>query len=210
MSKFVEGILFPVGEDTEPVPVPVGDLESIQGYVGGSIDAVTKEYNPTIFGHDESLGSFIAVGYVHDEGILLGLERNVLASVVFQRDLFGPVVVVSGTSPSGAYDGENYDVPSWFADAVCNGSLRESVDVVDQLEKIVLWLAVCVRDGLIDVNEVKVAWLLANLGHEQSRDLISALCQYGKAKLDSEVSDETEWSVSDEEIAKFLLENGDK
>lgn len=214
MSKFVEGILFPVGEDTEPVPVAVGGLESLQGFVGGMIDAVTRKYVPSeVWGDDAPEGSqeFVAVGYVNDEGILLGLEINKLASTVFQRELYGPVVVVSGTSPSGAYDGENYGLPTWFSDAVCNGSLKESVELVDMLVHISRSLAVAVRDGLITIDEIKLAWVLANLGDADSQVLVATLCAYGQAKLDAEVSDETEpieWSVTDEEIARFLEQNG--
>jgi hypothetical protein len=213
MSKFVEGILFPTGEDAEPTPVAVGDLESIQGFVGGWIDAVTQTYDPNdLYGDEVPDGAqpFTLVGYVNDEGIILGLERNDLASVVFRRELYGPVVIVSGTSPSGEYDGDNYNVPTWFADAVCNGSLAEATSVVKKLAVISRALAVCVGDGLIEMEEVKLAWLLANLGHEESKLLITTLVAYGRAKLDSEVSEETEWSVTDEEIEKFLQENGGK
>lgn len=215
-SKFVEGILFPVGEDTEPVPVAVGGLESIQGFVGGLIDAVRRDYEPSeLWGEYAPEGStpFTAVGYVNDDGISLGLEINELASTVFQRDLYGPVVVVSGTSPSGAYDGENYGLPTWFSDAVCNGSLQEAVNLGNQLSTIVRTLVVAVRDGLITVPEIKLAWVLANLGDKDSQVLIATLCAYGQAKLDAEVSDETEpteWSVTDEEIANFLEQNGGK
>jgi hypothetical protein len=213
MSKFVEGILFPVGEDREPVPVGVGGLESIQGFVGGLIDAVTLQYEPSeLYGEEapEDAQPFTAVGYVHDEGLVLGLELNELASAVFRRALYGPVVLVSGTSSKGEYDGDNYDVPTWFADAVCNGSLAQAVDLSHQLVAISERLAVAVRDGIIEVEEVKLAWVLANAGDKDSQILIATLVAYGDAKLESEVSDETEWSISDEEIAKFLEENGGK
>jgi hypothetical protein len=215
-SKFVEGILCPGGEDTEPVPVAVGGLESLQGFVGGLIDAVSKPFTPSdLYGDEvpEGATEFTAVGYVNDEGILLGLELNELASTVFQRELYGPVVVVSGTSPSGAYDGENYGLPTWFADAVCNGSLRDAVELSKQLAVIARALAVAVRDDLITIDEVKLAWVLANVGHEESQVLIATLCAYGEARLDTEVSEETEqveWSVTDEEIALFLDQNGGK
>lgn len=214
MSKFVEGILFPVGDETEPVPVAVGGLESLQGFVGGLIDAVRRDYDPSeVWGEYAPEGSepFTAVGYVNDDGIALGLEINKLASTVFQRELYGPVVVVSGTSPSGVYDGENYGLPTWFSDAVCNGSLQEAVDLGDQLLEIVRAVSVAVRDGIITIPEVKLAWVLANLGDKDSQVLFATLCAYGQAKLESEVSDETEpaeWSVTDEEIAQFLEQNG--
>lgn len=54
------------------------------------------------------------VGYVNDEGLLIGLDANVLASVLFGRPLVGDVVVLGALSEEGEYDGENYDVPEQY------------------------------------------------------------------------------------------------
>jgi hypothetical protein len=74
-------------------------LYELQGYVGGYIDCVR--------GDD-------IVGYVNDEGIIMGLEYNLVASSLFQRHLFGDVVVVGAYDKDGVYDGANYDIPSWL------------------------------------------------------------------------------------------------
>lgn len=75
-------------------------LYELQGYVGGYIDCVR--------GDD-------IVGYVNDEGIIMGLEHNLVASYIFKRHLFGDVVVVGAYSKDGEYDGANHDIPSWLS-----------------------------------------------------------------------------------------------
>lgn len=51
------------------------------------------------------------VGYVHDEGLLIGLPVNAVASMLFQRPLVGDCVVIGSLNERGEYDGENHDVP---------------------------------------------------------------------------------------------------
>ena len=51
------------------------------------------------------------VGYVHDEGLLIGLPVNAVASMLFQRPLVGDCVVIGSLNEKGEYDGENHDVP---------------------------------------------------------------------------------------------------
>lgn len=105
MSAMVSGALLHAGVDAGIEPVIVGDYTTIQQFVGGHFDCVRKEID------DEGT---VIVGYVHDEGLLLGMETNWTASAMFGRELAGPCVIVSGTSPSGEYDGENYDLPTGF------------------------------------------------------------------------------------------------
>ena len=54
------------------------------------------------------------VGYVNDEGLLIGLTPNIIASVLFGRPLVGDVVVLGALSQEGEYDGENHDVPEQY------------------------------------------------------------------------------------------------
>lgn len=56
------------------------------------------------------------VGYVNDEGLLIGLEPNVFASALFGRPLVGNCVVVGSLNERGEYDGENHDVPDHLCD----------------------------------------------------------------------------------------------
>jgi hypothetical protein len=99
----VAGALLPTGINKEIEPVMVGEYTDIQTMVGGAFDCVTTK-----------VAGQIIVGYVHDEGLLIGLEQNWFASALFSRNLVGPCVIVAGESPSGEYDGENYDLPENF------------------------------------------------------------------------------------------------
>lgn len=117
------------------MPISVGDYRHINELVGGHFDAVRKDFDPQVLiAHDEELARelvgndpqpFTVVGYVHDEGLLIGLPVNPMASIVLQREIAGPCVLVSGTSPNGFYDGDNHDLPEWFATAVFQGGLHE-------------------------------------------------------------------------------------
>jgi hypothetical protein len=126
------GILLPC-DGTEPLPVSVGDYKDIQSKVGGLIDAVRFDYDDDAkgaLGLPTTVPSFTAVGYIHDEGRLLNLKLNAMASIVFGQQLYGPVVVVSGTSVDGDYDGDNHDVPDWFLDKVFDGSLHQLAELM--------------------------------------------------------------------------------
>ena len=70
--------------------------------IGGYIDSVSHSTSDEI------------VGYVHDEGLLIGLEPNNFASYLFDRPLVGPLVIVGALNADGERDGEDYDVPAKF------------------------------------------------------------------------------------------------
>lgn len=85
-----------------PLELCEGDsYEVIKEAVGGWLDTVTTENG-------------LVVGYLHDEGLLIGLPVNTVASLLFQRPLVGNVVLVGAVSPDGEYDGENHDLPESF------------------------------------------------------------------------------------------------
>lgn len=73
-------------------------LEALQSIVGGWIDCVRSENHPV-------------VGYVNDEGLLLGLPINPVATAFFGRILVGDAVVFGAYDEEGEYDGENHDFP---------------------------------------------------------------------------------------------------
>ena len=52
--------------------------------------------------------------YVHDEGLLLGMNANVTASTLSNRVLVGDVLICGSLNSEGEYDGETYDVPEHF------------------------------------------------------------------------------------------------
>lgn len=75
-------------------------LYELQTMVGGLIDCVRNDD---------------LVGYVNDEGLLMGLPLNGWASLMLGQPLVGDVVIVGGYNKAGYYDGENHDIPEWFA-----------------------------------------------------------------------------------------------
>lgn len=161
------GILIPC-DGSEPSPISVGDYKHIQELVGGCFDVVRYDMDDERF--PDAGAPFTAIGYVHDEGLLIGLEANVQASLMFDRHLVGDVVVVSGTSPKGEYDGEQYDVPSWFADKVFDGSLREEAETMNNLAHLsALAIKIAHEDGLLD-DELYGALLGMMASHDDEND----------------------------------------
>jgi len=218
MSKQVQGILFPVGEDTEPLPISVGDHMNINALVGGHFDAVRRAFTPEELGAEdapEGATPFVAVGYVHDEGRIINLPLNKLATVVFGQELYGDVVLVSGTEPDTLeYDGENYDVPTWFADAVHNGSLAQATVLVEKMSEVASCLALAVREGLATREDVLLAIVGVSQGDEYAEEVLSMLTNYGRLRragdIDAYVSTDTntnlpsDWEVTDEELEEFF------
>jgi len=84
------------------IDLPTEDsYEVLRDLIGGLLDTVTSPNGAV-------------VGYLHDEGLLIGLPVNTVASMLFSRPLVGNVVLVGGLSPDGEYDGENHDLPEPF------------------------------------------------------------------------------------------------
>ena len=107
----------------KPEPVVVGDIADIQEKVGGHFDCVRIEC-----GNSEDGTVFTLVGYVHDEGRIMEppLDINLVASMIFNQELRGNCVILSGTNPeTKEYDGENYDLPSAFYDYLCESFTKE-------------------------------------------------------------------------------------
>lgn len=100
------GIFMPAGIGVQAEPVFIGDYTDIQKNVGGNFDVVTVK----TVGNDGS--DVVLCGYVHDEGLLLDLDINWLASALFSREIHGDVVVMWALSPNGVYDGDNHDMPA--------------------------------------------------------------------------------------------------
>ena len=138
--------MLPCGVGNEIEPAIVGDLESIQQYVGGCIDAVRTELED----------GTVIVGYCHDEGLILNLETNWFASALFNQQLAGPVVLVSGTSPDGEYDGENYDLPENFYKFLTTKFTKRVADTYNETMIMTAGLALARRVGILDDEEMLV------------------------------------------------------
>lgn len=218
------GILLPC-DGTEPLPVSVGDHNHISEMVGGVFDAVRRDFQDeemTVLEAPDGAEGFVAVGYLNDTGVIDQLKLNAMASVMFGQEIRGPVVVVSGTSPYGEYDGENYDVPQWFSDAVFNGGLHGLAQVLQaqaQVEAQAMWIAY--NDGVFTEEEfVNLCRIMEasdlELGSQEMETLesfiaVATMYALGRSagvieKFDREAyekwSEET-FNLGDDEITKF-------
>jgi hypothetical protein len=93
-------VLIKTNGDVETVILPELDAHvTINDLVGGWFDCVTAD-------------NFVM--YVHDEGLLIGLDMNPMASFLTGRPIAGDALIVGTLDENGNYDGENYDAPSGF------------------------------------------------------------------------------------------------
>jgi hypothetical protein len=93
---FPDGIVA-VPEAFMPEDTPMHEV--INAQVGGHFDSVYPMRREQKF-----------VGYVNDEGLLLGLEPNALASAIFGRFLCGPCVIIGTVNEHGEETGEDYNL----------------------------------------------------------------------------------------------------
>jgi hypothetical protein len=144
MGTMVSGALLPCGVGNTIEPAIVDGLESLQQYVGGMIDAVRTELQD----------GTVIVGYVNDEGLMLNMETNWFASALFDRQIVGDVVLVSGTSPSGEYDGENYDLPENFFRFLSTKFTEHVAQTYNECVAMTLGLNLAHRLGIISDDEL--------------------------------------------------------
>ena len=144
MSNLVSGLFLPSGTCVSPEPILVDGYKDIQKLVGGNFDCVS-----TNVGRDDV--SF--EGYVHDEGLLIGLEYNYLASALFGRDLVGDCVLLWGLSPNGERDGDNYDMPSEMVESI-QVELLEGVAIAYNASVVVsAIMELAIHAGLVGKSE---------------------------------------------------------
>lgn len=125
-------------------------LAEIQAKVGGYIDSVrTQALN------EADNTEMVLVGYVHDEGRILNMPLNPLASIVFNRELVGDVVLVNGTNPeNGDYDGENYDLPLDFINYIMHMH-PEVVRMLQFSKGLSSSVALAYRAGIVTKEELE-------------------------------------------------------
>lgn len=196
----VAGALLPTGINTQIEPAIITDLKSIQDYVGGHIDAVRTEMPD----------GTIVVGYLHDEGLLIDLPVNWFASALFCRELRGPVVLVSGVSPTGVYDGENYDLPSNLYQFLTTTFTLHVANTYNEAMMMTAALAIGVQEGIFtqdDIRRFEDAMTDATEGGDDSE--FRKVCDELSAKIDEAIITIDAKELADEAEA-FLKEQGGK
>lgn len=208
----VSAVLLKAGTNVEPEAVMVDGLESIQLLVGGCIDAVrinTQQVNP-ISGEQET-PTFTLVGYVHDEGLMLDLEINWIASALFQQRIVGNVVLVSGNSPTGEYDGENYDVPDALFRWLSTSFVKHVAKTYNESVMIAEILQYVKDDGGFTPEEVtlftETMQKVMEEGREEnadSGDILEAMVEKAKKHMVDKAISELSSSELIDEIDAFL------
>ena len=202
-AKPVSGALLPSGINKEIEPVMVGEYTHIQSLVGGAFDVVRTKIN----GH-------VIVGYVHDEGLLIGLEQNWFASALFSRDLVGPCVIVGGESPSGEYDGEDYDLPENFYQFLTTKFTQHVADTYNEATTATIALELAQHFGIITEDEIDelmeaMSSELNGEGKTNARELLEDLTHKVNVRLQelAELSKDKQAEKMVNEIEEFLKEN---
>ena len=200
MSKQVSGALMPVGIGVEIQPVLVGEYTHIQSLVGGAFDCVTTK----IVGH-------LIVGYVHDEGLLIGLEQNWFASALFGRNLVGPCVIVAGESPDGYCDGDNYDLPESFFQFLTTKFTEHVAQTYNEATTATIVLSLAQSFGLATEEELNL--LVSKMGEElngggkgEALQMLTDLTNKVNEQL-MEMAGEVSGSVLADEVEEFLKGN---
>lgn len=193
----VTGLLLGAGVGATVEPVIIDKLETIQGYVGGVIDAVTQQVSKDI----------CAVGYVHDEGLILDLEMNWIASALFMREIRGPVVLVNGFNEACEYDGDNHDLPDAFVEYMQTWFLQKVAETYNESTMVVAMLEMAVTEGITTDEEVdKLMTMLESVSEGGDIEEMKTVAEKLKnviVEFDEKMADKTTDKLVDE-IYEFL------
>jgi len=201
MSNKVTGLLLNAGVGGSIDTITVDGLESIQSYVGGTIDAVRADVSDDI----------CAVGYVHDEGLILDLEMNWLASALFSQEIRGNVVLVNGYNKNNYYDGDNHEFPDVFVRYMKTSFLKRVADCYNESQMISAMLQYSLDTGLITKEAIDN--LMEDLGEAIQYDDeigladLSVKIEEIMSKLDNTMGEEASNKLIDE-IYEFLDKEG--
>jgi hypothetical protein len=153
------GMFLPCGSGVEPEPIFIEDYNSIQTAIGGNFDVVRTDVKD----NDKHRG--VIVGYVHDEGLLLGQEMNFLATNLFKKNLVGDCVVLWGTSPNGEYDGDDYDMPDDLVEYIQSELVLTTSEAYNQSAMMAMAARYAVEHGYCSAE---VAYGIADRLHQAS------------------------------------------
>ena len=196
----VHGLLIHSGVGAKVERIQVGELEDIQSRVGGMIDAVRKQVSKDI----------VAIGYVHDEGLILDMEMNWIASALFMQEIRGPVVVVNGLSNEYEYDGDNHDLPDEFITYMQTKFIDKVAETYNESKMVQAMLEYAFNKDMMTEDEVTA--LLQHLesgveGNEESMDYVNREFNRIYELIEQEMTVGATDQLVDE-IYDFLRKNG--
>jgi len=194
MGTMVSGALLPCGVGNDIEPAIVEGLESLQQYVGGMIDAVRTELED----------GTVIVGYVNDEGLMLNMETNWFASALFNRQIVGDVVLVSGTSPSGEYDGENYDLPESFFQFLTTKFTEHVAETYNEATTATIVLGLAESFGLATKEELEL--LVSTMAEEINTNSHNGVAMQMLTDLTNKVNEKLVIMASEAQGASLVNE----
>lgn len=140
------GLYLPSGVGASPEPCFIDTYEDIQSHVGGVFDVVVSDCG--------GQPDVQFVGYVHDEGLVLNMEMNYLATALFTQEIRGGVVVMWGLNENGYADGESYDIPEAMMAFLCSDLVEFAADTYNDAVFLDLFLGLAVHEGLAEADTV--------------------------------------------------------
>jgi hypothetical protein len=200
MSTLKSAALLPAGNGERIEPIMVGDYKSIQEIVGGCFDVVTQKMPD----------GTVLCGYVHDEGLLLDMDTNWFASALFERHLVGPCVVLSGTSPNGEYDGDDYDLPEKVFQFLTNQFTHHVIECYNETIIVTVGIelarsfGILSDDDLADLDEILETVEQTNRPAEQLHEWMSELNE----KV-AEFNTSRKAEILVDEVQEFLQNGGE-
>ena len=198
MGTYTSGALLPAGNGNNIEPIMVGDYKTIREFVGGAFDVVTKRLAD---------GNVIC-GYVHDEGLLLEMDTNWFASALFERHIVGPCVLVSGTSPQGEYDGENYDLPEQFFHFLTNQFTEHVVECYNETMLVTIGIELAKLHGVINDDDLAdLDEILDTVGGGGDRQQLKDWMQHLEGKV-IEFTTVRKAEILVDEVEEFLRNGG--
>jgi hypothetical protein len=203
----MKAVLIEAGLGAGVKTIDIGDFRTIQSHVGGHFDVVRKPVNDEIY----------AIGYVHDEGLLLDMEMNWIASAYFMQEIRGPVVLVNGLSPDGDYDGENHELPNDYVDYLKTGFLARVANTYNESVAVTNAIEYGIEAGILDEDEVEALFDEMNNERlsgiqpnsdlrERLADLVHKIALHRKREMEREVDSDADKLVN--EIEDFLKNGG--
>jgi hypothetical protein len=196
----VHGLLIHSGVGAKVERIQVSELEDIQDRVGGMIDAVRKQVSKDI----------VAVGYVHDEGLILDMEMNWIASALFMQEIRGPVVVVNGLSNDYEYDGDNHDLPDEFITYMQTKFVDKVAETYNESKMVQAMLEYAFNKDMMTEDEVTTLLHYLELGvegNDEAMDYVNREFNRVYEMIEQEMTVGATDQLVDE-IYDFLRKNG--
>ena len=185
-GRTISAVMIPQGTHVVPEPMLIGasDIDTIQRVVDGLFDVVTVRVS---YGENQEC---VLVGYINDEGLLRpDMDLNYIATALFQRELYGNVLVVSGSHPeTGEYDGEAYDVPNWAYDGITGDVVAETADAYNDAMTVAFALKFGPKMGVISEHDAREL-------RERMYRVSAALNGEGEMP---------EWTEADDDMVEYL------